>query len=219
METKFCPIVTSFTLRGSKGENKLADEKYIFLGGSLALDFINTAIIVRNKPRDLLNSTTDLAKWWQTARKQAYSLVKIENGRTAVKPEDFNLAIQLRTNLRELFTAVTDGQNPGPENLAELNQTLSGGYQTLANTGEASFEKIYRLSEGKSSVILFQIAVSALELLSDADLSRLHQCQNERCILFFYDNTRSATRHWCSTACMNRSRSIKNYQAKLLETV
>ena len=31
----------------------------------------------------------------------------------------------------------------------------------------------------------------------------------------FYDMTRSATRQWCSTACMNRARSLHHYrQAK-----
>jgi predicted RNA-binding Zn ribbon-like protein len=60
--------------------------------------------------------------------------------------------------------------------------------------------------------VLLPIAQSAFALLSGQDLERLHRCANDRCMLLFYDTTKSATRRWCSTACMNRARSSQRYR-------
>jgi predicted RNA-binding Zn ribbon-like protein len=49
------------------------------------------------------------------------------------------------------------------------------------------------------------------------DLSRLRQCHSHhihRCILLFYDTTKSGTRQWCSTACLDRERSARRYEEK-----
>jgi predicted RNA-binding Zn ribbon-like protein len=56
------------------------------------------------------------------------------------------------------------------------------------------------------------IARSALHLFTEADWRRLHQCKHDRCIVFFYDTTKSGTRRWCSPGCMNRARSIQHYR-------
>ncbi|MFL5652938.1 MAG: CGNR zinc finger domain-containing protein [Ktedonobacteraceae bacterium] len=51
-----------------------------------------------------------------------------------------------------------------------------------------------------------------LILFTRAEKHRLHICKNERCILFFYDTTKSATHQWCSLECMNRARSLQHYR-------
>ena len=61
---------------------------------------------------------------------------------------------------------------------------------------------------------LLPIARSAVDLLTGKDLARLHRCANDRCVLLFYDTTKSATRRWCSIACMNRARSSRRYRER-----
>jgi predicted RNA-binding Zn ribbon-like protein len=33
-------------------------------------------------------------------------------------------------------------------------------------------------------------------------------------VLLFYDTTKSGTRRWCSTSCMNRARSSRRYRER-----
>jgi predicted RNA-binding Zn ribbon-like protein len=49
------------------------------------------------------------------------------------------------------------------------------------------------------------VALSAVDLLTRKDHGRLHRCENARCVLLFYDTTKSSTRRWCSTGCMDRA--------------
>lgn len=53
-----------------------------------------------------------------------------------------------------------------------------------------------------------------LRLLTEGDLRRLHKCRNERCVLLFYDTTKSGTRQWCSLDCFNRTRSSQRYRQR-----
>ncbi|WP_371860020.1 CGNR zinc finger domain-containing protein [Thermosporothrix hazakensis] len=69
----------------------------------------------------------------------------------------------------------------------------------------------FQLHEGESP-ILSTIALAAFQLLTEYDLTRLRACQNPACPLFFYDTTKSATRHWCSVKCKERARSIVRHR-------
>jgi predicted RNA-binding Zn ribbon-like protein len=65
---------------------------------------------------------------------------------------------------------------------------------------------------GDLEQVLLTIALSAHRLLTESTRERLQQCDNERCMMLFYDNTRSGTQRWCSTACMDRMRSAERYK-------
>jgi predicted RNA-binding Zn ribbon-like protein len=62
---------------------------------------------------------------------------------------------------------------------------------------------------GKALAPLLPIALSAARLTMGGARERLHRCANERCVLLFYDTTKSATRRWCSVACKDRDRKMK----------
>ena len=71
---------------------------------------------------------------------------------------------------------------------------------------------VYQADAEKGSMVAVTIAYAAMSLLTEQDLIRLRACQNSRCILLFYDTSKSATRHWCSIACTNRARSWQYYK-------
>jgi predicted RNA-binding Zn ribbon-like protein len=79
-------------------------------------------------------------------------------------------------------------------------------------TSSGAIQPAYQAQPGADSM-LFAIALSALRLVRDGDRQRLHRCSNDRCVLLFYDTTKSATRRWCSLGCMDRARSAKRYRA------
>ena len=69
----------------------------------------------------------------------------------------------------------------------------------------------YGVREDGPDATLLPIALSARDLLAGRDLRRLRRCGNRRCVLLFYDGTKSATRRWCSVRCMDRARSSARY--------
>jgi predicted RNA-binding Zn ribbon-like protein len=98
------------------------------------------------------------------------------------------------------------------EDLTPVNAILALGYPALERTDQGNVKTVTHLRDPEQGSVLVPIALSALRLFMESDWRRLHQCQHDRCIVFFYDTTKSGTRRWCSPDCMNRARSIRHYQ-------
>jgi predicted RNA-binding Zn ribbon-like protein len=176
---------------------------FVFLADALALDFVNTEIIDRGKRRDLLQTPQDLQTWWGVA-KNHYADLESFNPDGA----DLDTVKTFRSTLRRLFTAVSAQQKPTDVDLAALNTILQSAKLTLKWHEPNRFSSTYRSDDP----FLFTLALDAHGLLTEHDLSRIHPCKNERCILLFYDKSKNGTRRWCSWNCMNRARSIENYR-------
>lgn len=201
-------------------ESATTGSKFLFLSGRLALDLVNTEVVVRGKRGDLLGSPQDLANWWEDARQHYSESFVVENGQLEFDNELLAEIKLLRGDLRRIFAKLAGKLPLNDADFTELNRRLALGYQTLTVTPEGKPSGQYRLTGLATGKLLFEIAHSAFNLITGDDLERLHKCQNDRCILYFYDTTKSATRHWCSLGCMNRTRSRLNYQKKqaLLES-
>jgi predicted RNA-binding Zn ribbon-like protein len=186
---------------------------YLFLSGVLALDLVNTEIVVRGKKRDLLSSPQNLASWWQEAlsHHRDSNAVKEEANLIEFNAELLEATKKLRTALRNLFTSLVQQQPVNEKDLEELNQVLKMGYRSLEITSGGVLSLFQQTTDWKGAILL-PIALSAIRLITESDRDRLHKCKNDRCVLFFYDTTKSATRQWCSLGCMNRARSIAHYR-------
>ena len=186
------------------------ESPFVFVGEALVLDLINTVKIVRGQIIDTLQSPNDLEQWWMLAQEHHAQIEPVSE--TTMTFDETTLATVkgVRDHLHELFLSVIDGDRPAAEDLAALNWALATGHPSLA-WGEGA-QVTYASSGEPSAGLLLPAALSALRLLSQADLSRLHKCQSNQCILLFYDTTKSGTRHWCSTACMDRDRSRRRYR-------
>jgi predicted RNA-binding Zn ribbon-like protein len=187
---------------------------YPFLSGVLALDLVNTEVIVRGKRYDLLCSPGDPADWWQEALTHHPDREKVrQETQTIVWSLPLLERIKLiRAAIRTLCTNLVEQQPLDQEALTVLNTILALGYPALEVTSGNDLIATYHTREADQGDILLPIALSAFHLLTQAEKLRLHKCKNDRCILFFYDTTKSATRQWCSLACMNRARSLQHYQ-------
>ncbi|MBA3871252.1 MAG: ABATE domain-containing protein [Anaerolineae bacterium] len=186
------------------------DIPFMFVGDALALDLINTVKIVRGQIIDTLQTPDDLAQWWSLAHEH-HPQIEVVSG--DIKPFDENTLATIksvRDHLHDLFLSVIEGQQPDADDLPALNWALGSGHPTLVWQEGGRIE--YSSTEPAAKILL-PAALSALRLLTQADLSRLHKCQSNQCILLFYDTTKSGTRHWCSTACMDRDRSRRRYSA------
>lgn len=188
-------------------------DRFVFYGEVLALDFVNTEMRIRNKPVDRLVTASDYRDWWQAARDRypddAAHLATLE-----ANPDLVPVARELRGALRRAFDRTVKGEPAAPDDLAVLNRALATARDSVALDPAGAYRAVRVPAGPTADGPLLAVAHSAFALLTGADLERLHRCANERCVLFFQDTTRSGTRRWCSTACMNRARSVANYRAR-----
>jgi predicted RNA-binding Zn ribbon-like protein len=194
-------------------EKQSSDEQklFVFRGGNLALDLVNTEVMVRGKRTDLLRTPQDASQWWEMAR-QVHPQPTREVGPVECDEQQLLALHSLRRNLRDLFELVAAQHQVNNHHVKVLNAFLREGYYSLEVSPEGNLYATYQPRQDEGSAAVLSIAFAALRLLTEQDLSRLRACQNDQCILLFYDTTRSATRHWCSVACTNRMRSRQNYR-------
>lgn len=190
------------------------ETSFVFVGEALALDLINTLVVIRGKQLDLLEKPDDLAHWWEAIGERYPEIEKVRSEPLIIDTALLRSTKALRDSLRRLFTRVIQGiqgQHPDDAEIEALNEILRMGNPALEwQEGELP-EAVYETRGGAGNALLFPAALSALRLLTEGDLSRLHQCHNRRCILLFYDTSKSGTREWCSTACFDRERSLQRY--------
>jgi len=187
---------------------------YLFLSGVLALDLVNTEVLVRGKGYDLLSSPEDGAHWWQEALSHHPDGEKVKGEAQAIVWSSplLERIKRVRAAIRTLCTNLVERQTFDQEALTTLNGILATGYPALDVISEQEMVAVYRTHEANWGAILLPIALSAFHLFTQAEKHRLHKCKNDRCILFFYDTTKSATRKWCTLDCMNRARSLQHYR-------
>jgi predicted RNA-binding Zn ribbon-like protein len=197
-------------------QNKMSEHEesgFVFVGESLALDLVNTVVIVRGKQYDLLQTTEHLTLWWEEACQHHPQMDKVRSDPLSYDATLLGSMRSLRDGLGRLFIRVIQEQQPDEDEIRVLNDVLQMGYPALEwRTG--STKALYDSYGDATAGLLLPVALSARHLLTQADLSRLHQCHNKRCILLFYDTTKSGTRQWCSTACFDRERSLQRYEQK-----
>jgi predicted RNA-binding Zn ribbon-like protein len=126
-------------------------------------------------------------------------------------------ARELRAALRRVAAAVAEGGDGTFVEAADLgvvNGILQAGHPVVSVDPGGMFRPMLAPHGAGPEAALLPIAHSALDLLTGKDPARLHRCANERCVLLFYDTTKSATRRWCSVGCMNRARSAARHRAR-----
>jgi predicted RNA-binding Zn ribbon-like protein len=184
------------------------------LHGALALELINTETLDRGKQRDALSSPEALARWWEGICTHYPDQCDIAGARAPIvwTSELLEAIKVLRRALRTLVTRVVTQQAVEEEDLQPVNAILALGYSALERTEQGTVKTVMHQRDPEQGSVLIPIARSTMRLFTEADWRRLHQCKHDRCIVFFYDTTKSGTRRWCSPDCMNRARSIQHYQ-------
>ena len=184
--------------------------RFTFVGEALPLDLVNTEQVVRGKAVDLIATPDDLAAWWRAAGERYPATFAPLDDASAALPA----ALDLRAGLRRIFEAAAESRSPAAADLDVINLILRGGYLALEPDPALVARVVTRHTDSGAASLLYPIARAAVTLLTERDLSRLHRCGNERCVLLFYDTTKSGTRRWCSLGCMNRARSLRRYRER-----
>ena len=193
------------------------DIPFLFVGNHVCLDFINTQLVVNERPVDLLATFSDLVTWLGQAHLLSEEEVKkIDRqwGRQAKGTQTLEQARAFRVTLREMAERIASGR-PVPQAAVEaINDLLRhriGCPQLTSRKGK--FERGFQAESEDASQLLGLLAEATSDLLCTCDLSLIKKCQNPACVLFFYDTTKNHTRHWCSMSlCGNRSKVAAHYR-------
>jgi predicted RNA-binding Zn ribbon-like protein len=109
---------------------------------------------------------------------------------------------------RLLFSAAVRKQKIVPEWIEPINEILritEGHDELVHEAGVWRMEFVAR--EGGLDWLLAAVARSAADIVAEGTSARLRVCANPSCSLFFYDESRTRRRRWCSMAvCGNRSK-------------
>lgn len=114
--------------------------------------------------------------------------------------------LRLRESLRAIFSSIVD-QEPFPaswvEPINEILRITEGHDELVPQKGTWSLQFVAR--ESGLDWLLAALARSAAELLVEGPRAPVRRCANPSCRLFFYDDSRTHRRRWCSMAlCGNR---------------
>ena len=174
------------------------------IAGRLALDFAN----LRPVAHDL--SWTEFVDFLVDSRvvseERGMRLESLEGSEPGVVDAVLLKILRLRECVRAIFSAVEEGREFPKAWVAPINEVLrvtEGHDELVAREGRWRLEFIGR--ESGLEWLLAAIARSAAELIVEGQNAPLKRCANAGCKLFFYDDSRTGQRRWCSMAvCGNR---------------
>ena len=114
--------------------------------------------------------------------------------------------LRLRECLRAVFAAVEERREFPKAWVAPINEILrvTEGHDELVPQ-ESHWRMEFIARESGLEWLLAAIARSAAELIVEGEAAPVKRCANPECRLFFYDDSRTRQRRWCSMAvCGNR---------------
>jgi predicted RNA-binding Zn ribbon-like protein len=192
------------------------------VGGAPAFDLVNTAS-GRGGPRsqDHLRDPEHVVAWARHAGilgdAEARTLRR-QIARPRVAGELLRCTRELRDLLYAVGTALTAGTTPRSvllERLARIHAHALG-HARLAPAG-AGFAWRWDMARAPIEAVLGPIALSAIDVVTSAERTRIKQCAGDHCGWLFLDATKNNRRRWCEMeVCGNRAKQkrLRNRRQK-----
>ena len=158
---------------------------------------------------DLLQRDEDVLHWLKRA---GLSVPDLSRG--AARMSILDSARTLRENIRSLVEKRKAGQRGDP---SVLNRFLSGAQshrRLLWNKPRSlRIEKVG--ARDTAEAVLGPVAEAAANLLATADFRLVKRCEDETCVLWFSDNSKSHHRRWCSMVLCGNRHKVAAYRRRL----
>ncbi|QLY31820.1 ABATE domain-containing protein [Nocardia huaxiensis] len=176
----------------------------------LALRFASTIRATRAGLTDALATRESAQTWLHT-----------HTGRTVTLDEaDHAELIRLRQSVRALFAktvaphppsrADANALPPFPEALDTVNRATAPVLRRL-RWDETPSELRTPTAVDEMRALRAELADAAVDFFAGPELAQVRVCPAPRCVLYFLK--RHPRQEWCSTACGNRARAARHYQA------
>jgi predicted RNA-binding Zn ribbon-like protein len=183
--------------------------RFHFLGGDLALDFVNTVAYRGNpgKRHDYLSSMDDVFRWVNES-----GLISIRDGGKGEHDGKLRRLLKLRANLYEVFLNISLGLKPSPQDL-EWFAALATKCQThkrLVWTNRGARWEWEKLPG--TDLVYWNVADAAARLFSSDECGHIRVCSDDECGWLFLDKSQGGRRRWCSMQdCGNRAKARRHY--------
>src|SRR5262245_37287045 len=186
-----------------------------FLGGHLALDFLNSIASPKDVPVEWLRDGRDLIDWLEYAKMMPADVAARFRASKGQRELDgvAGRAREFRDWLREFVTRrmgkpLTAG---AAKALGPLNEMLVGdtSYPMVEAAGGELALRLRRVRRWDSpDELLRPVAEAAADLICSVDFRLIRACEGSVCSLLFLDRTKAHGRRWCSMAvCGNRAKA------------
>jgi predicted RNA-binding Zn ribbon-like protein len=196
-----------------------AIEHYEPVGGNLALDLANTANRAsRPEPREKLHGYLDVVVWGERTGLIDAAGAQALRGEARLRPADAEAAlartVELREALYRIFSAVGAGAVPPEEDVRTLDRYLREGAEHRRLTrGEDGWTWRWEGGDEPLEQHLWPTAWAAAALLTEGDLARVKECDNDTCTWIFVDMSKNRSRRWCDMKdCGNRAKARRHYR-------
>jgi len=203
----------------------------IFVGGHLAMDFLNSTAVPSGERIEWLLSGPDLVDWLKRAgaiESEVASEFRAKGGALRALDAVAEQARTLREWLRR-FVIQHAGNTLGTSALRELsplNRLLSrddsygqievaaAGKQNAMGDGHALRWCLVRRWSTPEQLLL-PIAEAIGDLVCHADFRLIRACAGPGCALMFLDCTKAHARRWCSMAVCGNRVKVAAHRAKV----
>ena len=184
------------------------------VAGKLALDFANTESGRGGAEHlDHLQTAADLVAWAAHAKiigeRDASLARRITKDQTKLARHLIARGRFLRETIYQINSGVVVGKLPAENLLRSLTAAHAEllAAATLSPNGN-NYGWAWHPKTELIAAILGPITLSALNLLTDADFSRIKQCRGNHCGWLFFDSTKNKSRQWCEmSVCGNRAKA------------
>ncbi|MEV4535064.1 ABATE domain-containing protein [Asanoa sp. NPDC049518] len=188
-------------------------ERMRLVGGTIALDFVNTRSGPPTGPPDddVLTSYSELVAW--AAYAGILSEAEAEAARTAhhdqaVEQAALDRAVRTRDYLDDLFRSLATGSTPSTEALTRLRDDEA---EAIARARlDRDFTWTWR-DDSSLDRPLWPVVHAAVDLLTAGPRDRVKGCGG--CRFLFVDESKNRSRRWCSMEDCGTAEKMRRYVA------
>jgi predicted RNA-binding Zn ribbon-like protein len=196
--------------------------RFDLIAGNVCLDFVNTLDDRHFKPKELLETYVDFARFGEDTGLLEASQVDRLYERSHAEPERAQEALlrgrELREVIHDVFWAIINKRPVPAVALARLNEyAQTASRHTRLIPAKSGFEwKFDEVADFDS--VLWPIVRSAVDLLASDRLAYVRACSSKVCEWFFLDTSKNHHRRWCDmTRCGNRAKVQRFYARRKKE--
>jgi len=192
--------------------------RYDLVGGRLCLDFCNTTSDRRGCPEERLEGYADVVGWgWRPGVLNAEEAARLSRLGARSPTEALGVwerSIHLREALASIFRAVAENRRIRPGALDVLNGELAGAMaRSQVVPTDSGFTWLWAEGGKALDCVLWPIARSAADLLTEGPLGAIRICEGRECGWLFLDTSRNRTRRWCDMRiCGNRAKARRHHE-------
>lgn len=190
-------------------------ESMDLVGGDVSMDFVNTASSrTGERLKEKLRAYDDLVTWAERVELAGPERAARLRRAAADRPKEAAAVLERARGLREVIYRVFTADEPSDSDLQELARAAADATagRRLEPTGDG-YSFVWPEGDDLEQ-LLWPVALSAAELLTSDERTRVKECASDHCNWLFVDQSRNRSRRWCDMKdCGNRAKA-RRFQAR-----